>query len=185
MRVTHGRGLISETLRRNCIHRKGPKGWDEVLDKLSPEGRRIFAEPLGDFTWVPIELLNELEDTAHSAMEDSRPFEQGTSLAEQQLKVVHPWLLKLLSPETLIRQAPTIYRYYYKGGIGEVAGLSRGHGVFNLWATGLSEGWFESGLAGWFSTALRLSGVHKVDVQHEGPPVEGDPYRHRYTVLWE
>ena len=183
--VTHARGLLCDTIRQGCLKRYGKEGWAEVMGCLSDAGRIQFAEPVGDFAWVPIALVKELEVAFGNLREEGKPFYQGRDLAEQQLQVVHPWLLKLLSPEMLIRQAPTLFRFYYKGGLLEVEEAHRGHGVTSLWALGMPSGWYVSGAAGWFDKALRMSGAHKVDIQHEAPPVEGDIHRHRYTVLWE
>ncbi|HJW08411.1 MAG TPA: hypothetical protein VJ483_02185 [Holophagaceae bacterium] len=183
--ITHGRGLLPDTLRQVCLKRYGPEGWEEVLSRLSEAGRRTFREPVGDFAWVPIALINELEVVFGDMKKEGKPFHQGEALAEQQLRVVHPWLMKLLNPEMIVRQAGTLFRFYYKGGVLEIEEVSRGHGTASIWALGQPSGWYVSGAAGWFSQALRMAGAQKIDISHEEPPVGGDPWRHRYTVLWE
>ncbi len=183
--ITHARGLLADTMRQVCLKRYGQAGWEEVLGRLSEAGRLTFREPVGDFAWIPISLINELEVVFADMRQEGKPFHQGQALAEQQLKVAHPWLMKLLSPEMIIRQGGTLFRFYYKGGVLEIESVTKGHGVASIWALGQPSGWYTSGASGWYSQALRMAGAHKVDIQHEEPPVEGDPWRHRYSVLWE
>ncbi|HJU83734.1 MAG TPA: hypothetical protein VJ600_05965 [Holophagaceae bacterium] len=183
--ITHGRGLLCDTLRLTCAKRYGPEAWEELRSRLSEGARGYFKDPVGDFAWVPIGLINELEVAFGEFRNEGRPFYQGQALAEQQLKVAHPWLLKLLSPEMIVRQGGTLFRFYYKGGVLEIESVSRGHGTASIWALGMPKGWYVSGASGWYSQALRMAGAQKVDIQHEEPPVEGDPWRHRYTILWE
>ncbi len=183
--VTHGRGLLCDTIRATCLKQYGEAGWEELRSRLGEGARAYFKEPVGDFAWVPIGLLSELEVAFGEFKDEGRPFYQGQTLAEQQLTVAHPWLLKLLSPEMIVRQAGTLFRFYYKGGVLEIESVTRGHGTASIWALGMPSGWYTSGAAGWFTKALWMAGAHKVDIQHEAPPIEGDPWRHRYSVLWE
>ncbi len=183
--VTHGRGLHCDTLRQVCLKNCGPEGWDEVLGRLSPPAREVFQDTLGNFAWVPIAFVNELEVAFSQMKQEGRPFYQGQAIADEQLKVAHPWLMKLLNPEALVQQAGTLFRFYYKGGVLEIDEVSKGHGLASIWALGMPEGWYVSGIPGWFTHALRLAGAQRVDIQHEGPPVGSDPWRHRYSMLWE
>lgn len=179
--ITHVRASLLRGLHKDMA-RRGGTAWDDLVDGLSPMGRETFRQMPGSFTWLETPRVNELV-TAHTRLvgEDGA-VARIRSTAEEQLTVVHAWLLKLLSPTTLIHQGPTIFKFNYRGGVVKLDGLVPGRASLSVWATGIFPEWYTHSVPQWLKRALELAGGGSCEVAHE-PPTEG--FRHRYELRWE
>lgn len=152
-----------------------------LIAALSPAAQKAFQEALGPFQWVETRLLRELvaayEERFGMASIDRRV--QYT--AQQQLTVLHSWMLKLLTPETVFHQASTIYNFNFRGGIARAEEVHTGRAVVSLWSLGLYPTWYTHAFPGWLAGALRLIGASSAQVVHRPP---GTGYRHGYEATW-
>lgn len=160
----------------------GPEAWEAYLQALPPTARRVFAQPLGLFQWIETGQVNALMAVHEQRFPPHLAEARVSTTVEEQLTVAHAWLLKLLSPETLLQQAPTLFRFYYRGGVCRVEHLGSGHGTILIWATGLFPSWYTHSLPIWVRRALTLTGGQDARVEHH-PPLEG--CCHRYRVHWK
>lgn len=179
--ITHIRASLLRGLHKDML-RRGGTAWDDLVDGLSPMGREVFREMPGSFSWLETERVNELV-TAHTRLAG----EEGAvarirATADEQLTVVHAWLLKLLSPATLIHQGPTIFKFNYRGGVVRLDGIAQGQAHLSVWAIGVFPEWYTHSVPQWLKRALELSGGGDCAVVHQ-PPEEG--FRHRYELRWE
>lgn len=179
--VTHLRASMLRGLHKDVLGRVGEAGWIAFTERLSPATRLVFREMPGAFTWVGTSQVNELV-LAHQAWvgEDAAPG-RARSAAEEQLTVAHAWLLKLLSPGTLVHQGPTLFRFNYRGGVVRLDDLAPGFGHISIWALGLFPAWYTHSVPNWLARALELCGGSDCSVVHQAP-AEG--YHHRYEIRW-
>ena len=160
----------------------GEKAWESLLAQVSAPCREAFSQPLSTFRWIEVKLLNELT-LAHIGHANEQSISaRATSLADDHLRVSHPWLLRLLSPETLMRQSPTLFRFYYRGGVVRLDDLNASEGTVSLWAHGLYDQWYTLAFPSYMARALEITGKVGVQVEHVAPQ-EGS-FHHRYLVRW-
>ncbi len=159
----------------------GQAAWEALLAEVSPACRATFAEPLSTFRWIEVPMHNELTLAHLRRVGPETIAQRGQATADMHLRQSHPWLLKLLSPETLVRQSPTLFRFNYKGGLIRVDDLNRQDGHFSVWAEGLYPEWYSIALPAYVARALELAGAGTVTFTH-APPEAG--FRHRYHLRW-
>ena len=180
--VTHLRASMLRGLHKDVLRRVGEPGWGEFVGRLSPPTQAVFRQMPGAFTWVGTAQVNELVQAHQDWLGEEAATERARSAAEEQLTVTHAWLLKLLSPGTLIHQGPTLFRFNYRGGVVRLDDLAPGFGHLSIWAIGLFPAWYTHSVPNWLTRALELCGGVRCSVIHQ-PPAEG--YHHRYEVRWD
>ncbi len=180
--ITHVRASITRGLQRRAMA-TGPETWNQALEGVSAPCRAVFSRPLGLFQWVEVPLVNEIA-LAYNRMTGGEDLGLRAALtAEEHLTVSHPWLLKLLSADMLVRQGPTMFHFYHRGGVVRADSLRPGQGIFSIWATGLYEGWATTAIPAWLKRALELTGAAPASVEHLPPPPGS--LRHRYVLRWQ
>ena len=180
--ITHVRASISRGLQKRAMA-AGPELWNAVMASVSPECRAVFSQPLGPFQWVAVPHVNEV-GLAYNRIAGGDDLDLRAAMtAEEHLTVSHPWLLKLLSADTLVRQGPTIFHFYHRGGVVRSESLAPGRCVFSIWAVGLYDGWATTALPAWLRRALELTGAVRPRVEYLPPPLGS--FRHRYVLHWE
>jgi hypothetical protein len=180
--VTHIRASLLRGLHQDML-RRGGTAWDDLVDGLSPMGREVFRKMPSSFSWVDAARVGELV-TAHTALAgEAGAVERIRATAEEQLTVVHAWILKLLSPATLINQSPTLFKFNYRGGVVRIEDHVPGRARISIWAAGLFPEWYTHSVPQWLKRALELSGGGTCSVTHEPPEDSG--CRHRYELSWE
>ena len=180
--VTHIRASLLRGLHKDLLRRGGEGAWTEFVAGLSPASQEVFREMPGYFAWLDTARVNEIV-TAHGALAgEDGAVNRIRSTAEEQLTVAHAWLLKLLSPTTLIHQGPTLFRFNYRGGVVKLDDLEPGCAHLSIWARGLFPEWYTHSVPQWLRRALELCGGGNSSVIHL-PPETG--YRHRYELRWD
>lgn len=178
--VTHLRASTLQGLVRE-INALAPEARSALFDALSPPARAAFQELPGPFQWLETPLVNELV----TAFEDRFGLESIERRLQytvnQQLSVIHAWMLKLLSPETLFHQAATLYRFNFRGGMARTEEIRRGYARLSIWSHGMYGSWYGFAFPHWLRGALGLVGAVEPNVLHL-PPETG--FRHSYEVAW-
>lgn len=178
--VTHIRASTLRGLFRE-IDARGPAVHAELVDALSEPARLVFQELPGPFQWVETPLINELTTAFEARFGLDHVERRVQYTAQQQLTVIHAWMMKLLSPETLFHQAPTLYRFNYRGGAARAEVIRPGFAQVSIWSRGLYPSWYTHALPSWLAGALRLVGAASAQVLHLPP---GDGYHHRFEATW-
>lgn len=178
--ITHIRASLLRGLRKDMA-RQGGTAWDDLVDSLSPAGREAFRVMPGSFSWIETARVNEIVE-AHTALRGEQgAIERIRMTVDEQLTVVHAWMLKLLSPATLIHQGPTIFKFTYRGGVVRLDDIRPGFAHLSIWATGPFPSWYTHSVPQWLKRALELCGGGACEALHQ-PPEEG--FRHRYELSW-
>ncbi len=179
--ITHVRASLLRGLHKDMM-RRGGTAWDDLVDGLSPMGRETFRQMPGSFSWVETARVNEIV-TAHTALAgEAGAVARIRSTTDEQLTVVHAWILKLLTPKTLIHQSPTIFKFNYRGGAVRLDDITDGYAAISIWADGMFPEWYTHSVPQWLNRALELTGGGATSVIHH-PPSEG--FRHRYELGWQ
>ena len=178
--VTHVRASALGGL-FGVVDARGAEIRASLIASLSPKAQAIIRQPPGPFQWVEMPLINELVEAYEKrfGLEDIERRVQHT--AHEQLTVIHAWLLKLLTPETLFRQASTLYRFNFRGGIAKAETIHAGHAVVSIWSVGMYPSWYSHAFPGWLTGALSLTGASSVQVVHHQPEAG---YLHTYEATW-
>lgn len=179
--ISHLRASLFIGVKKQALHAGGPEAWRELVESLSPAAREVFSRSLRIFEWVEAPQANELMERFTARFPEGDAAGRIRATADEQLTVLHSWMLKLLSPETLIYQTPTIFKFNFRGGVVRLEHLEPGHGVISVWATGMFPGFFDHSLRFWLIRALELTGGTDIHISHE-PQVTG--WRHRYDLKW-
>lgn len=178
--VTHVRASTLGGLFRQ-IDSRGPEVRGLLVGSLSARAQMVFREQLGPFQWVETPLVCELVEVyeAGYGLEDVERRVEYT--ARQQLTVIHGWMMKLLTPETIFQQASTLYRFNFRGGVAKAEDVRSGRALVSIWSHGLYPSWYTHAFPAWLAGALRIIGAASPQVEHS-PPKTG--YRHGYEIRW-
>ncbi len=178
--ITHVRASLLRGLHKDMM-RRGGTAWDDLVDGLSPMGRDTFRQMPGSFAWVETASVNEIV-TAHTRLAgEDGAVARIRSTTDEQLTVVHAWILKLLSPKTLIHQSPTIFNFNYRGGVVRLDAITGEGADLSIWADGMFPEWYTLSVPQWLKRALELTGGGVCEVAHTPPDVG---YHHRYRLSW-
>lgn len=177
--VTHMRASLLRGLRSRVFEGGGEAAWQSLVQELSPEGRACFLDQPSPRAWLPVAAVNEL--VAAYLKRSPEPGAIGRATAEDQLGVVHAWLLRLLNPSLLARQVPMIYGRDYRGGVVRLDLLEPGRAVFSVWATGLFPEWHTEVAPRWLQRGFELSGGGSCSAIHLAPEAG---IRHRFEIAW-
>lgn len=178
--ITHVRASLLRGLHKDMV-RRGGTAWDDLVDGLSPMGRDTFRTMPGFFSWVESARVNELV-TAHTALVgEAGAVARIRATTDEQLTVIHAWILKLLTPKTLIHQGPTLFKFNYRGGVVRLGEVEDGQATLTIWAEGMFPEWYTHSVPQWLGRALELTGGGACAVTHH--PSQNDA-RHDYELTW-
>ncbi len=178
--VTHVRASALSGMLQ-AIDDRGAAARADLIGGLSSRARDALQEAPGPFQWLETGVVNELM-AAYEARFGGDDIEQRVGFtARQQLTVIHAWMQRLLNPETILQQASTLYRFYYRGGAARAEEVGPGRARLVVWARGLYPAWYTLSLPLWIAGALRLIGAREAQVVH-APPERG--FRHGYEITW-
>lgn len=178
--VTHMRASALSGLFQT-LDARDPQLRSTLIAGLSVQAQKALGHHLGPFEWVEVPLVNELVE-AYEAQYGLVDLEHRVHrTAHQQLTLIHAWMLKLLTPETIFHQAATIFRFYYRGGEVKAERVQPGRAELSIWAVGIYTSWHGHAFPAWLRGALGLIGAREVQVLHT-PPEAG--CRHHYEITW-
>lgn len=181
-RVTHVRASTLQGLVRE-LDALSPEARSALVGSLSPPAQALFQELPGPFQWLDVQAVNELVE-AHEAEYGVESVERRVQYTvRQQLSVLHAWMLKLLSPETMFHQATTLYRFNFRGGVVRAEDVRPGRARISIWSHGLYATWYTFALPNWLKGGLGLLGAAEPEVVHL-PPAPGG-FHHGYEIRWK
>jgi len=161
------------------------KNW---LSSLSPRAREIYSNPINKNEWYPLkESMIEptwlMCDTFYNGSLRGA-WDCGRYSAEYGLKGIYRVLVKLRSPQVLIRKGGGIMSSYYKSSEMEVAEQSREHALIRiLYFPGIDKV-VEYRIAGWIERAIEVTGCKHVSVNITRALSNHDRYT-EYRIYWK
>ncbi|MBM7118280.1 TIGR02265 family protein [Archangium primigenium] len=174
MAITGGAGRIKGSVliaRLNLLMRQSAPGrLQEVLQKLSPEDRKVLSGVIMPIGWYPLDLNLRLDAAIAEALsprDRNKAFiDMGRASAEENLTGPHHVFIRKGDPHFLLSHAPEIYRLYYAVGArsyektGERSALLRTVGAENVTEADCLT------IIGWYQRAIELSGGRDVRITH-------------------
>ena len=182
--VTHVRGLIQTVVKRILANGLDGAAWKDFLSTLSPGAREQLSREVSEYEWVSMPALVEAVWKHPSGREGAVAVLRGSLYADLMMSEKHQWMLKIMTPELMVRQAPRIYAFYHRGGQMAAERVELGRATLTLRAEGPSSAWFGLLLPSWLQRSLELSGARGVETAYEPPEATGDPQLHRYWLTW-
>lgn len=184
IQVTHVRGLIQGIVKRVLAEGLDAAAWEAYLASLGPAAREQLRREPSEHEWVPMAALVEAVARHPGGREAVLAVLRGSLYADLMMLEKHRWMLKVMTPELMARQAPRIYAFYHRGGRMEAERIEPGHATLTLEATGPSPAWFAILVTAWFKRSLEHCGAEGVEAVHEPPEATGKAYLHRYGLTW-
>ena len=182
--VTHVRGLIQIIVSQILREGMEPQAWEAYLQSLSPGTQGLLRRKASEFEWVPMQALVEAVGKHPSTHDGQASALRGSVYADLMMTEKHRWMLKVMTPELMVSQAPRIFAFYHHGGEMATERVEPGRATVTLRASGPSPSWFGLLIPTWFKRSLELSGGTAVEVAHEPPEATGEPNLHRYWLSW-
>ncbi|ATB31772.1 TIGR02265 family protein [Melittangium boletus] len=175
--------------RLNLLTRQGRTGClQEVLQRLSPEDRKVLGGVIMPIGWYPLELNLRLDAAIADALsprDRNKAFiEMGRASAEENLKGPHHVFIRQGDPHFLLSHAPEIYRLYYAVGsrsyekTGERRAVLRTVGAERVTEADCLT------IIGWYQRAIELSGGRDVRIEHTKCRARGHGSC-EYACTWE
>jgi uncharacterized protein (TIGR02265 family) len=182
------RGAILLSRKAFVIKHFGDAAWRQVVQSLSEEEQQLLDGLIIHVGWYPFEIGERLDKTIVQVLGrgDTQVFEKiGAQSAIENLNGVHKDFIREGDPQAFMRQANTIYSFYYDKGrrtyepTGPTSGVMTTHEAETLSAVDCLT------VIGWYRTALEMCGAKNVRIVEESCRAKGDlvcQYRFDWTI---
>ncbi len=169
------------------LKKAGMKQYNQWLASISPEARKVYSSPIHKGDWFP---LNEImvEPTVKACdlffISNKRgAWECGRYSAEYGLKGIYKVLVKLASPQILIKKAGPILASYYKPSSLEVVESDKYSAVIRITDFPEIHEIIEYRMGGWIERAAEICGCKNVKIKIVKSLTHNDPFT-EYNVSW-
>jgi len=161
--------------------------YNEWLNSLSPESRKIMANPVYSTGWYPVKEA-AVEPTEKIGLlffksKIEAAWESGKYSAESTLKGVYRIFIKASSPQYIISRASKVFTTYYRPCNMEVIESTDKSVLVHITEFGEPNPIVEYRIGGWMEKALELSGCKEVKVFIRKSLTKGDPVT-EYSIRW-
>ena len=170
------------------LKKYGKKGFNQWLDSISAEARKVYGSHIHKSDWFPLKEIM-IEPTAKCCelfFNNSYmgAWQCGRYSAEYGLKGIYKVLVKLASPQILIKKSGPIIASYYKPSSLEVVESSKNSAVVHITLFPEIEKIIEYRIAGWMERAAEICGCKNVTVNITKSLTENYPYT-ECKVSWK
>ena len=184
LQVTHVRGVILSVVKSILLEGVDPATLKTFLDKLRPETANLFRREITDYEWAPMASLVEAVLNHPFPNQASLAIVRGQLYADRMMTRNHQWMVKVMTPDLLVRQFPRIFSFYHQGGEMTVEHAAPNRAKLRLKAIGPPSSWFGTLISTWMHRCLELCGGAGVEVDYEPPDLDSDPLSHFYWLSW-
>lgn len=146
----------------------GQADYEKWLGSLSPEARNVYSSPINKTVWFPLKMIMT-EPTAklcelffNNSVRGA--WECGRYSAEYSLKGVYKALIRLSSPQVIIKRAGSIMESYYRPSKMDVVDTGKAHVTVQITEFTEMDTYIENRIAGWMERALEICGCRNVTV---------------------
>ena len=169
------------------IRKFGNKGYSRWLNSLSPQAQKVYSSPINKSDWYPIkEMMSEPTIKICELFYNNSKrgaWECGRYGAEYGLKGIYKVLVKLCSPEILIKKGTSILHNYYKPSELEIEEHSKSHVIVQIKQFPEIDKYIEYRIAGWMERAIEICGCKHVSINITKSLTQNDPYT-EYKISW-
>ena len=180
------KGLVIYTRREFVRDNFGEGAWEKVLGTLPQEDRDLLSVIVAS-KWYPFETGERLDRAIVRVLGGGRGsvFEDiGARSAQRSLNNEHECFLTPGDPQSFMKSADLIYRYYYDTGHREYVETGPTSGVLTTYDAETFSAADCLTVIGWYKVALQMCGAHNVRITEEECRAEGGSCC-RYNVTWE
>lgn len=176
-------------LARKSFVRKqyGEEAWKQVLGTLSEEDRDTLSRMIVHAGWYPFELGEDLDHAIVDVLGkgDSRVFEKiGAQSARDNLGSIHRTFLTPGDPQAFMKQANSIYHFYYNTGSRTYRQTGPASGIMITKDAETFSAVDCLTVIGWYKAALEMCGAKKVSVKEVKCRAKNDPVC-EYHFKWD
>jgi hypothetical protein len=190
--VATPRGLCKGTLfvhtRQFVLATGGRAAWDHIEARLPARDRKLLDGLMLVGRWYPIGAWNRLIDSYVTEFHPTRMMELARYTATEDLSAMFKRVLKLGSPEMILRRSNALYTRYFKCGVMDAQELAPRRWSLILDApmgaeTGPGAITCTHGICGWIMEGLSLTGVRGAQILHARCRFGGARYC-EYEAAW-
>lgn len=184
------KGSILIHARDYVLERLGTNGWERILQELHPDDRALFGGVLLSASWYPVVHWNRLMDASLPRL--GRDPNEGMRvlaghIAKQDLNTVYRLVLKLGSPEFILKRTGQLWSRYYDTGTLTPKEIGPSRWKLELDApvhieSAPSHYTCGPGVSAWVASGLHLSGTKAEVVESRCRFREG--HRCEFDVSW-
>ncbi|HKV04407.1 MAG TPA: hypothetical protein VJO53_04785 [Candidatus Acidoferrales bacterium] len=166
--------------------RIGEQDFARIVEQLGGEAKTIFSEPIQSWKWYPLDafvefLETDIRETAHGDREVL--ITRSEKVVESQLHGIYGIVVKLGSPEFVIKRIATVHASYFQGiqiipeiedypkAVIKYLGFEKHHDIL------------EYVLIGFYRKALEICGAKQVAVKFTVPISAGAAFS-ELTITW-
>jgi hypothetical protein len=166
----------------------GEEAWNRLLTSIDEPHRRALSEPFASNVWYPVVLWNRLMDAYLASAGGPKVMELARFVAAEDLNFVFKMLLKMGSPEFVLKRVESIYQRYFDSGAMTASEAGPRH--WRVMLDGEADALAAPsavvcgfGVPGWLTEALIRTGASGVRVAHSRCRYKGAP-RCEFVVTW-
>ncbi|MBT4484539.1 MAG: hypothetical protein HOC71_12780 [Candidatus Latescibacteria bacterium] len=170
------------------LKKLGSKEYNRWLSSLSPEAKKVYSKPINKSDWFPIKdiMIEPTKKCCELFFNNSKrgAWKCGRYSAEYGLKGIYKVLVKLATPQILIKKASSIITSYYKPSDVEVPESGKNYAIVRITDFADMDKTIEYRIGGWMERATEICGCRNVTVTINSSLTENDPYT-EYKVSWK
>ena len=165
----------------------GTKGYKNWLELLSPEAKKVFSKPINKTDWFPLQEIMIEPTKKYCEMffnnSDRGAWECGRYSVEYGLKGIYKVLVKIASPQILVKKAGPILASYYKPSKLEVVKSGKNSAVVHITEFPEINRIIEYRIGGWMERAIEICGGQNVTINITYSLTENYPVT-EYKISW-
>ena len=181
-----GEAMISIPL--FIIKKFGNKAYGRWLHSISPQAQKVYSSPIHKSDWYPLKemISNPTVKICELFYNNSKKgaWDCGRYSAEYGLKGIYKILVKLCSPNVLIKKGTSIIHNYYKPSEIEIDDFSKSYVIVHITKFPELDNYIEYRIGGWMERAIEICGCKHVSITITNSLTKNDPYT-EYNITWK
>ena len=181
------KGLVIHARREFVEEHFGEGAWERVLQALTEEDREHLGGTIFAARWYPFEIGSKLDEAIVDVLGGGRweIFEEiGRKSAERSLAKEHQSFLAPGDPQSFMKKANLIYKFYYDTGYREYEQTGPTSGIMTTYESETYSAPDCLTVIGWYKEALRMCGAKEVKAVEEECRAQGGSCC-RYRFEWK
>jgi hypothetical protein len=173
--VGHGKGSLLIHTRDYILRTRGRTVWDELLESSSAEDREVLGGIYLAGGWYPIGVVNRIVaaycENHHAQSPDDEMKRLSAYIADTDLGGVYKMVLRLGSPDFLVKRTPSLWNRYFD--VGDLTPSQVGSREWRLRLVMPLEDerapnrfFCGPGCPAWIEMGLKLTGAERARVEH-------------------